>query len=357
MSRPRAGANGWEDVPSEPEGKATFTKNEIAQLYAPLPLAAHSIREGYKNKAKTRVRWFVYLDRIAIQRRLDELFPGQWEFSVNEIHRAEHYVNITATLTIRGVSRSFNGGQSEPANSKSDPENLEKGAMTDTFRRCASLWGFGAYINDGIDIYTAGYADDNWNEKTERETEAKRMFQAWYNEQYTTSEPPIDKPPRTSKRVPTDHIEPANGNGQPKAEPEPETEQPAWQQSKLIDGIAFMYPDDAEGFHRRGTVKNLLEDGTLAPDMPGYVMIEKILLHRAFKDFILDAPMVWKALTIALDNDETVTGFADWYAAMNAQGVDRLEQLPQAWQAVIDYHENANLPLVQSPAAGNDIPL
>ena len=324
-----------------------FTQDEIKTLYEPFPLAAHSIREGYKNKAKTRVRWFVYLDRIAIQRRLDELFPGQWEFSVNEIYRNTNYVNITATLTIRGVSRSFNGGQSEPSNSKSDPENLEKGAMTDTFRRCASLWGFGAYISDGIDIYTAGYADDNWNEKTARETEAKRQFQEWYVAQYESTSPPIDNPPRTSKRIPTDHVE-STGNGKPKTEPAVQ-----YNLSEVMSRTAFMYDHPN---HHANSIPAMIEVGEIEPGYSTETAIAKVMMHRALsKPYNMPSLKVYNALTAAMEAEGSNVPVASV-----SQWIKDGKTIEQAWEAIVAYHENANLPPAQpvtAPIAGDEIPL
>jgi hypothetical protein len=309
---------------------SAFTQNEIQSIYAPFPLEAHSIREGFKNKAGTRVRWFVYLDRFAIQRRLDELFPGEWEFSVDEIYRGDGYANITATLTIRGMSRSFNGGQSASYNTQKDPENLEKGAMTDTFRRVASVWGFGAYINEGVDLYTAGYAENDWDEHRSRENEAKNKFAAWYSQTYGHA--PQDAPPRTSKRMPINPA-PANGNGKLKSEPAQAdgNQHPSLDTKGLTEVIAFMYPDDKDSFHRRGTIKNLLEDGTLSMDMAGYRAIEAILLHRAFKDFLLDEPMTFTVLTAAMDNGAPITSFDDWYK------YDKTIQ--QAWDVLVAYNQ------------------
>jgi hypothetical protein len=324
---------------AESKSQPIFTQEEIAQLYAPFPLRAHSIREGYKNKAKTRVRWFVYLDRIAIQRRLDELFPGQWEFSVQEIHRAAKHVNITATLTIRGVSRSFNGGQSDNGNSN-DPENLEKGAMTDTFRRCASLWGFGAYINDGVDIYTAGYEENNWSERDKRETEAKRMFQAWYDEQCATPQPPVDEPPRTSKRVPTDHIEPATGNGKRKSEAKSETpaDEPAvkYDLQRVIDQTAFMYDHPN---HAENSINAMIRVEEIEPEDTNIAAIWKVFEHRAKSDpYKMSMQKVYEALSAAMEADGSAVPVGSI-----KQWVTEGKTLEQAWQAVNDYHENIDL--------------
>jgi hypothetical protein len=308
------GRNGQQRVGREPEGKARpiFTPDEIAQLYAPFPLPAHSIREGYKNKAKTRVRWFVYLDRIAIQRRLDELFPGEWEFSVNEIFRAEHYVNITATLTIRGISRTFNGGQSEPANSKSDPENLEKGAMTDTFRRCASLWGFGAYINDGVDIYTAGYAEDNWNEHQQREVEAKKIFQSWYNNQFGP-EPKSDSPTPPAEKP-----------------EEPDAPSVTYNEQEVIDQVTFMYD---HGKHAFNSVKAMIDTGEIEPTDTTRAAVWKVFLHRALsKPLNFPEPKVMEALTAFRESEGSRVP-----VAKVSQFVADGGTLEQAWQAVKAY--------------------
>ena len=162
---------------------AKFSKEEIDALYAPFALADHSIREGHKNKAKTKIQWFVYADRVAVQQRLDQLFPGEWEFAPIAQHHEDNAVTITAELIIRSVRRGFNGGNS-PNHTSEDRVDTIKGAMTDTFRRVASMWGIGLYLYNGPTIWTDAYEEKNWQQKQQRENEAKRQFADWYRQQF-----------------------------------------------------------------------------------------------------------------------------------------------------------------------------
>lgn len=169
------------------------------ELYAPFPLEAHSIREGHKNKAKTKIQWFVYLDRAAIQRRLDSLLPLQWSFDFKETHRGAGYVTVTIGITINGITRVFNGGQDGYNADTPLDSDLEKGAFTEAFRRAASLWGCGLYLYAmDFAIWTDAYADNNWDEAKKRQNEAWAKFEQWYNRQFGVQNQPavetVEKP-------------------------------------------------------------------------------------------------------------------------------------------------------------------
>lgn len=165
----------------------TITPQEVEQLYAPFPLGVHSIREGHKTSTG-KIQWFVYLDRMAIQRRLDELFPGEWEAIYLGNSTDDEVTTVYMSIVIRGLRRDFNG-TGKPRRSKSSDEegideNSPKSAATDAFRRAASLWGLGAYMWEMPAIYTASYTPGKWDEKDAREKEAKQKFAAWYQNEF-----------------------------------------------------------------------------------------------------------------------------------------------------------------------------
>src|SRR5512147_1289403 len=102
---------------------SNFTQDELNRLRAPFPLDWHIIREGYK--AGGKMRWFVYIDRSAVQDLLDEVFPGEWETSKPDLYFTQSQytdrdgvthivpvVSATVGITIRGITR-WDGGDSE----------------------------------------------------------------------------------------------------------------------------------------------------------------------------------------------------------------------------------------------------
>ena len=132
----------------------TFTKVEMNALYETFAPEEHQVREGYKKDGFQY--WYVYVKRGAIQLRLDRLFPGEWESEIiGEPRQYERgIITVTMSLTIRGMVRTYNGSNKDkPIKSGSDIldyENTEKSAMTDAFKRVASMWGIGLYLEGWI---------------------------------------------------------------------------------------------------------------------------------------------------------------------------------------------------------------
>lgn len=155
-----------------------LTPDDIQKLYAPFHLKDHSIREGHRNKAGDKIQWFVYLDRWAIQRRLDALFPGEWDFIVHDIHRG-HYVTTLGEISVKGVRR-MDVGESTPWGTNDVQANDEKGAVTGAFRRCAAGFGLGAYLYDATPIWTPSYQKGDWTAMRNCEGQAKRAFADWF---------------------------------------------------------------------------------------------------------------------------------------------------------------------------------
>lgn len=149
------------------------------ELYKRFELDEHEIREGGKSKSG-KIQWFIYVNREPIQARLDELFFMAWNLDYFDRHVGADYVAVTCAITINGVVRQYSGGQGLNGK-KSVDEDTIKGAYTDAFKRAASMWGMGLYLQNAPQIWTEGYENGNWAQKDERETEAWAKFTAWYN--------------------------------------------------------------------------------------------------------------------------------------------------------------------------------
>jgi len=155
-----------------------ISQDELDRLKAPFPLKDHSIREGNKVRGGKGIQWFVYADKMAVQNRLDEVFPGEWECSTPVIVPLGNSVSASVGITIRGLTRGDTG---------EDSNGIEKakGAATDAFRRAAAKWGVSQYLYEmDFSIYTDAYPDKDWNAKEAAEKAAMAKFTEWYNRKF-----------------------------------------------------------------------------------------------------------------------------------------------------------------------------
>lgn len=176
-----------------------FTPQEMSDLRAPFPLDKHIVREGHSEGGK--IRWFVYIDRSAVQDRLDEMFPGEWETTEPKMYPVEtrtikddgsietsHEMSATMGITIRGLTR-WDGGESDDGSTKS--------AITNAFRRTAAYgWGIARYLYDmDVKIKTEAYRtkDSNgrwqtdWKKFDQVKQQAMDQFTQWYNRMFNVS--------------------------------------------------------------------------------------------------------------------------------------------------------------------------
>lgn len=200
----------------------------MQQLYAPFPLDMHSIREGHRLSNGKRIQWFVYLDRAAIQRRLDELFPLDWSFHHVETHRTQHYATVTVAMTVHGCTRVFNGGQEPREKDGAVDQDTEKGAFTEAFRRVASLFGLGLYAYEGVRIVTDSYERGDWDRQRDLQAQAWKQFEDWYHKQFGGGLHPAFAP-QSSQPSASQMLDTRSSNGNSK---------PAQQQDKERDNVS-----------------------------------------------------------------------------------------------------------------------
>lgn len=158
---------------------ALFTQDELNALSAPFPLNMHTVREGHRNKAKTKIRWFVYVDRPVVKHRLDEIFPCEWETTEPKMYTLGTTISATVGITIRGITR-WDGGDDETGEGS-------KGALTNAFRRTAAYgWDIALYLYEmDYQIWTDSYPDNDWDMQKKRQQEALEKFEQWYNRQFS----------------------------------------------------------------------------------------------------------------------------------------------------------------------------
>ncbi len=114
-----------------------LTHDDVKALARPFAFADHEFLRGY-----------CYIAEEAVTRRLDEIDPA-WDFQIHSIAHRDKQLVVTASLTVKGVTRAGVGMQViEYMKEKPGVEvgEAEKGAATDALKRCARLFGIGRYI-------------------------------------------------------------------------------------------------------------------------------------------------------------------------------------------------------------------
>lgn len=225
----------------------------VPLLRAPFTIEEHEIRVGEETKDKqtgnvTRIRWLVYVQREAIITRLDDLLPLSWSFETDKPEVRAGYISVVGRIRINGLARDNNGGWS--ARGDEVDENTEKAAMTDCFKRCASSWGIGLYLQNVGMIWTDGYTKGDWNAKRKREEEAWGKFEQWYKREYQNAS-------KTEKKATP------RGSAQSEGMKQPQTDETAWNQNEQAASYRYwtetLSMGDKEIFQALGGIKRLGE--------------------------------------------------------------------------------------------------
>ncbi len=144
----------------------------VEKLNARFELAEHEVRTGGSGK------WFVYLKKDAIIRRLDSVVPMGWGTKIISSLRTNDRVEVVMEMTIKDITRSYDGVAEDNRRKAKDgkpevlfPLNTAKAACTDAFKRVASMFGVGLYLQSCDTIQASN------------EQAASKVFEQWYNKQ------------------------------------------------------------------------------------------------------------------------------------------------------------------------------
>lgn len=283
-----------------------FNKDERDALYALFTIDEHEIREGATSKDKKKIQWFTYVRREAIIMRLDSLFFGEWESGFvdhqNPYQYHANHVDCAMYITIRGMRREYNGSQDGGG------LNGAKGAATDAFKRVASQWGIGLYLQQSPQIWTENYKDENgkpdWKKKDRVEAEAMAKVAAWLkqlgaagNAIKTDSEQSEDDEPQA---------QPANID-KPDFTP-PAVDELEWTR-QVMDLTGFLYLDENMNyneFEHTASIQKRKKDSTnmgINPTMSVMSAVTIVLAYRATKDLhltITEFPQALKGKSLAM---------------------------------------------------------
>lgn len=113
-----------------------LTKDDVQILTAYFAPEDHEFLQGN-----------AYITEAAITARIEEVDPA-WTFAIMATQQRGEKITVTASLTVKGVSRD-NIGMAEIRQSRDGDKEVnepEKAAATDALKRCARLFGIGRYL-------------------------------------------------------------------------------------------------------------------------------------------------------------------------------------------------------------------
>lgn len=262
-----------------------FTEQERAALYALFTIDEHEIREGSTSKDKKKIQFFTYVRREAIQARLDELFFGEWELyfldpSKPAIYFDKH-VDCSMGISIRGIRREYNGSQDGGG------LNGAKGAATDAFKRVASMWGIGLYLQNSPQIWVENYVtyegdkkvSTDWKKKDLVEKQAMDKVAAWLKSIGASGEKLFSEAPQEGE------IAQENPNLDPDTHfGKKDVPSDSWE-SRLIAIKEITLPLYEKGVsHQRNSFDKAIREGLLTEDMSIATGASQIFAHRVFED-------------------------------------------------------------------------
>lgn len=212
--------------------------------------------------------WSVYIKRDAIIDRMNERFFGEWSSGfldpVNPVTYHQNHVDCAMHFTIRGVRMEYNGSQSGTG------ENSGKGAATDAFKRVASQWGIGLYLQHAPQIMTKNpdqFADRKQQDAMEQE--AMQQVAKWIA-QLTGQTPQL-----TSYQEPEQSDEQdENPNGQWMADIKKMTKE-------LYIGSDGKY----NPFHHNGSIQKALDNETIKLSQNPALASALLFAHRAESEY------------------------------------------------------------------------
>jgi hypothetical protein len=127
---------------------ARISQEELDALTAPFSPDELEFRPINISKDGTKAMPFAYINPRSAMQRMESVFPGEWELSVEHLPQFDGKRVITvAQITVRGISRTGTG-ESDILYTKSEKLANEpwKSSESDAIKRALMAWGVGQYL-------------------------------------------------------------------------------------------------------------------------------------------------------------------------------------------------------------------
>lgn len=279
-----------------------FAPQDKDNLYAIFQPDEHEYRVMYSvgkevphatHSGKTVKEWSVYsvyIKRDAIINRLNQHFFGEWSSGfLNPQEPCQYqkdHVDCAMHMTIRGVRMEYNGSQAGTG------ENGAKGAATDAFKRVASQWGIGLYLQHAPTIMTKNPDALDKQGKKHAEQEVQNKITQWIASLLADQNRPVEitRPSNAEQVIDDIDEDPEMSDDQP---------DPQWI-AHIKDLTKPLYVDGNNGqynpFFQNGSVDKALKNGVIDTHMSATKAAIYLLMYRAETDYGMDADAVQAAI-------------------------------------------------------------
>lgn len=121
------------------------TQQALTQPFPPTLIRQRKQEWMDKKTGTRRMITFDYVETAVVIDRLNQVFGGDWSFTVQDHQRLDSEILVLGVLTARGVTKTAFGGATS-GNGDEGTINAYKAAVGDAIKLCAKQFGIGLHL-------------------------------------------------------------------------------------------------------------------------------------------------------------------------------------------------------------------